>query len=80
MGQYVEGEEGRLSPRGTSQPARLASRLKCERWVVSRNEEKGGRERSDSLFVGINECSLLHIRNSPLPLTVAVHTLSGCAS
>lgn len=57
MGQYVEEEEegGRLSPRGTSQPARLASRLKCERRVVSRNDEKGERGRTGGLFVGINE-------------------------
>lgn len=55
MGQYVEEEEeggGRLSPRGTSQPARLASRLKCERRVVSRNDEKGERGRNGGLFVG----------------------------
>lgn len=53
-----------------------------EVWVVNRNnenEKRGKKERNYSLFAGINECSLLHIKKMTLlRVTVDVHMLSRC--
>lgn len=75
MGQYVEEEEGLLSPHGTSWLAPLASPLKCG-WSAGIMREASKRE----IAACLQEFMQLVARKKQLPLTVDVPTRSYCPS